>query len=223
MPRPRSAARPRIFASCSATPSFASQRRTTTLERSIARTAEPTLANSIVVGGLRDLALAAEPGGVDEDVALVAALHERVDRVARGAGAVVDDHPLLAEDAVHQAGLAGVRLADDRDAREELVDACPAPCSPGSAATIARLELGHAAAVQRADRDRPCRRRGGRSRTRRRRAAASRPCSRRRARACPSCGAGSTATRSADVSGTIASRHEDDDVGLLDRRLRRGA
>ena len=60
--------------------------------------------------------LAADPRGVDEDERPVAALEDRVDRIARRAGQVGHDHALVAEDRVQQRRLADVRAAEDRDA-----------------------------------------------------------------------------------------------------------
>ena len=57
----------------------------------------------------------ADAGGVDEPPGAAAEVDQLVDRVDRGPGDVVDDHPLLAGHLVEQRGLADVRLPDDRD------------------------------------------------------------------------------------------------------------
>ena len=51
----------------------------------------------VVLDPLPLLALAAQARGVDEDEGVLAAHEHGVDRVARRAGDVGDDHPLLAE------------------------------------------------------------------------------------------------------------------------------
>ena len=56
-----------------------------------------------------------DAGGVDEPPQLAAELDDLVDRVAGGAGQLVDDDALLARGLVQQAGLADVRPAEDRD------------------------------------------------------------------------------------------------------------
>ena len=70
----------------------------------------------VVLDALPVAALAAQAGGVDEHERAVAALEHRVDRVARRAGDLRDDHALAAEQLVHEARLADVRAAEDRDA-----------------------------------------------------------------------------------------------------------
>ena len=70
-----------------------------------------------------DLGLLAEPGGVDEHCAdglAVGAfqLEFDVDGVARGARDVADDHAVLADEAVHEGGLADVRAAEDGDLQD---------------------------------------------------------------------------------------------------------
>ena len=67
----------------------------------------------VVLDRVRDLRLAAHAGGVDEDQLALADHQRHVDRVAGGARDVGDDHPLLAEEAVDERGLADVRPADD--------------------------------------------------------------------------------------------------------------
>ena len=54
---------------------------------------------------------------VDEDQRLPVELDGGVDRVARGARHLRHDHPIGAEDLVHERGFAGVRPPDDRDPR----------------------------------------------------------------------------------------------------------
>ena len=67
---------------------------------------------------LVDPRLAADPGGVDEDVVAAA---DRERRLSTGSvvvpAHVVDERALLAEQAVRQRRLAGVRAADERDAQ----------------------------------------------------------------------------------------------------------
>src|SRR5262249_58497060 len=60
--------------------------------------------------------LAPQAGGVDEDELTVTAPEDRVDRVSRRARLVGDDHALLPEQRIQQAGLADVWAAEDRDA-----------------------------------------------------------------------------------------------------------
>ena len=68
-----------------------------------------------------DLRLAAHTGGVDEQILAEFVFKIAVDGVARRARNVGDDHALLAENAVEQARLADVRLADDGDLDDILV------------------------------------------------------------------------------------------------------
>src|SRR4051812_31189324 len=56
----------------------------------------------VVLDRVLDLRLAAQPGGVDEDHAPAVDLERQVDRVARRAGDVGDDHPLGAEQAGYE-------------------------------------------------------------------------------------------------------------------------
>ena len=76
----------------------------------------------VVLDPLALLALAADPGGVDEHEGAVAALEHGVDRVARRARHLGDDHALLAEQRVQEARLADVRPAEDRYADRLLAD-----------------------------------------------------------------------------------------------------
>jgi hypothetical protein len=62
-----------------------------------------------------DLCPAPDAGGVDQCVAAFAEAERDEDAVAGGAGAVEDDHPFLAEDAVDQRRFAGVGPTDDGD------------------------------------------------------------------------------------------------------------
>ena len=61
------------------------------------------------------------PGGVDEHELALADEQRHVDRVARRARDVGDDHALFAEEAVDERGLADVRAADDREANGVVV------------------------------------------------------------------------------------------------------
>jgi hypothetical protein len=65
--------------------------------------------------GLEHLAAAAHARGVDQRVAASIALEVEVDRIARRAGLVERDHPLLAEERVDERRLADVGPTDDRD------------------------------------------------------------------------------------------------------------
>ena len=71
-----------------------------------------------VLGAVVDLAAAAHAGGVDEADRPVVGVHDRVDRVARGAGHVVHHGAVVADEAVEQRGLADVGPADDRDGED---------------------------------------------------------------------------------------------------------
>ena len=64
---------------------------------------------------LLDPRLAADAGRVDEDVVLAGERQRAVDRIGGGAGLVVDQRALLAEQPVAQGRLAGVGLAEQRD------------------------------------------------------------------------------------------------------------
>ena len=64
------------------------------------------------------LGLAADAGGVDEDILAVFVLQARVHGVARCAGHIRDDDAVFAEHEIDERGLADVRLADDGDADE---------------------------------------------------------------------------------------------------------
>ena len=75
----------------------------------------------VVLDGLLDLGLAADAGGVDEHQPAAVDLQLGVDRVAGGPGHLGDDHPLAAQEGVHERGLADVRAADDREAHEVLL------------------------------------------------------------------------------------------------------
>jgi hypothetical protein len=66
------------------------------------------------------LALAPDPGGVDQDERAVVAPKDGVDRVARRPRHVRDDHPLPPEQRVQERRLADVRAAEDRDSHRVL-------------------------------------------------------------------------------------------------------
>ena len=98
---------------------------------------------AVVLARLVDLALAPQPRGVDEAQRPVFDLDHGVDRVARRAGQVVHDRPLLPHQAVEERRLADVGAADDRD-REDAVALggvvgrhLLVASAPGSAATTA--------------------------------------------------------------------------------------
>ena len=69
-----------------------------------------------------DARLAPDAGGVDQLKLPAAPFERHGDRVARGAGLVRGQHPVLANQAVQQGRLAGVRAADDRDANGAVVE-----------------------------------------------------------------------------------------------------
>jgi hypothetical protein len=60
------------------------------------------------------LGLAADAGGIDEHEVAIVAAERHHDRVARGTGHVAGNHPLFADQAVHERGLADVGSADHR-------------------------------------------------------------------------------------------------------------
>ena len=66
---------------------------------------------------LRDLRRSPHAGGVDEAVGASVDLDDGVDGVARGARFVVDDAPLLSDDAVEECRFPDVRTTHDRDRR----------------------------------------------------------------------------------------------------------
>ena len=109
----------------------------------------------VVLDALPVAALAAQAGGVDEHERAVAALEHGVDRVAGRARDLGDDHALASEQLVHEARLADVRAAEDRDADRVLRQL-------GAAGAAVRLEVvedlveqvAGAVAVEAGDRDR---------------------------------------------------------------------
>ena len=70
---------------------------------------------AVVLGRLVDAAAATHAGGVDEAQRPVLGLDHRVDRVACGAGLVVHDGALVADEAVEQRGLPDIGTTHDRD------------------------------------------------------------------------------------------------------------
>ena len=76
---------------------------------------------AVALDGVIDLRLAAHTGRVDKEVLAPVVFKIAVDRVARRTRHVGDDHALLTEDAVEEAGLADVRLSDDGDLDDILV------------------------------------------------------------------------------------------------------
>ena len=70
---------------------------------------------AVVLDPLPLLAAPAQPRRVDEHEGRVAALQHRVDRVARRARDLGDDHPLAADELVQERRLADVRPPEDRD------------------------------------------------------------------------------------------------------------
>jgi hypothetical protein len=93
---------------------------------------------------------APDPGGVDEPPGLAAELDQLVDRVDRGAGDLVDHRAVLAGDLVEQAGLADVRLAQQRDPRGS-AEAAPASGRLGQRREHGVEQVAAAAAVQGGD------------------------------------------------------------------------
>src|SRR5215211_2446300 len=75
----------------------------------------------VVLDRLLHLGAAPDAGRVDQQQRPAVDLDRRVDRVARGAGDVGDDHALAAEEGVDEAGLADVRAADHGEADGLLV------------------------------------------------------------------------------------------------------
>ncbi len=69
----------------------------------------------VVVRALLEVDATADAGRVDELPGDAAELDQLVDRVAGGAGLLVDDDPVLARNLVQQGGLADVRAADQGD------------------------------------------------------------------------------------------------------------
>ena len=166
-----------------------------------------TLTASTSSSCLGDLALAADARGVDEDVALAVALDERVDRVARRARPLVDEHARSSPRMRFMRLILpafGARRCATRGGRL-VVGLGVGVVAPAGALDDRRLELADAATVERARPGRPARRRGDRARTPRRRRAASRPCWRRRGPACRCARRSSTAARSASVEPVVAS------------------
>ena len=81
----------------------------------------PRAQRRVVLDRVADLGGAADPGRVHERQLLLAEPQDRVDRIAGGAGAVGDDHPLPAQEAVDQRRLADVRAPDHGQAHLLLV------------------------------------------------------------------------------------------------------
>ncbi len=102
---------------------------------------------------LDDLGLAADAGGVDQDEAVAVALDQGIDGVAGGPGAVVDEHPLLAGQPVDQGGFPCVGPPDDRHPDQPVGLRGLAGAFGGHGLDQRRLELAHAPAVERADRE----------------------------------------------------------------------
>ena len=106
----------------------------------------------VVLDPLALVALAPQPGRVDEHELALAAPQHRVDRVARRAGHLGDDRPLLAEQLVQQARLADVRPAEDRDADRLVADRGLG--GAGQRRDDRVEQVAGAVAVQRGERDR---------------------------------------------------------------------
>ncbi len=63
--------------------------------------------------GFVHAALAPHAGGIDQRVVFLRAVEGDINAVARGAGLIIDDHPLFPEDAIHQGRFAHVRAPHD--------------------------------------------------------------------------------------------------------------
>ena len=81
----------------------------------------PRAQRGVVLERLPHLRLPAQSGGVDEDQLLALERHRQVDRIPGGAGDRRDDHPLGAEEAIDERGLADVGTADDSEANRVLL------------------------------------------------------------------------------------------------------
>ena len=68
---------------------------------------------AVMLNGILHLALAAQAGSIDERKYAVLVFDGGIHRVAGRTGDVGNDHALLPQDSVQQAGLADIRLADD--------------------------------------------------------------------------------------------------------------
>ena len=62
-----------------------------------------------------------DPGGIDQQVRLATTLEGNFHGVGGGAGLVIDDHALLAQQAIDQRRLADVRATDDADAHAAII------------------------------------------------------------------------------------------------------
>lgn len=79
------------------------------------------LHHRILLDAVGDAPLASDTRGIDEQEALAVPLNPGVDGVAGGAGDVARQQPLLAEDAVDDARLAGVGAAKHGDPEHRLI------------------------------------------------------------------------------------------------------
>ena len=110
--RPLSCAYPAIVASLDVTPSTASM----TIERNVG--AFEMLArhdDGELLGHQLGLALATDSGSVDEAIGLAIALHQFINRIARGSRDRRDNGATSSGERIQQRGLADIRTADDRD------------------------------------------------------------------------------------------------------------
>ncbi len=105
----------------------------------------------VEVGALLQVHAATDAGGVDEAPHLAAELDLLVDRVAGGAGELVDDDALLPRRLVQQARLADVRAAEDRDAARSADLLLRDGRDLGQHLQDGVEQVGDAAAVQRRD------------------------------------------------------------------------
>ena len=116
--QPSFMARSAMRRSWAVTPSWASQ----TTSGDVGALDRPLRAQRrVVLDGVRDLGLAAQPGGVDEDDPAAVDLEREVDRVAGRAGHLADDHALLAQQPVDERRLADVGAPDDGQADRVVV------------------------------------------------------------------------------------------------------
>ena len=87
---------------------------------------------------------APQPGGVDENEGPAPTLERHEYAVAGRSGCVVGDHPVLAQQAVDEGGLARVRAADNRDVQRPSAQPCIVGrrrISAGASGTRARARL----------------------------------------------------------------------------------
>ena len=160
----------------------------------------------VVVGAAGLVHPAADARGVDEAPRSAAELDHLVDRVARGAGDVVDDDPVLAGELVEQAGLADVGLAEQRDPARTARGRGAADRGDRRAAPRGRRRAGRRSPGRAAPTPGTARRARGSTAPRRRpRRAGRRPCWPPARPACRRGAAACTTASSVSVAPTVAS------------------